>query len=115
MAHRYGDMVLIRRTEPRRAASATDMAGAPAAFLWRGVWYQVDETLATWRLRDRWWSAPLADVADGAGWGAPAADALPPTDRIYYRVRCVDPEGEQIFDLYYDLASGQWTLDCAHD
>lgn len=110
MAHRYGEVVLIRRAE-------SDMAGAPAAFVWRGVWYQVDETLATWRLRDRWWAAPSADVADVAGgaWDAPRADALPPTDRVYYRVRCADPEGEQIFDLYYDAASGQWVLDRAHD
>jgi len=115
MAHRYGEVVLIRRA---RSGKAAGMDGAPAAFVWRGVWYQVDETLATWRLRDRWWAAPAADVAESAGvagWGAPPADALPPTDRVYYRVRCVDPEGEQIFDLYYDAATGQWVLDRAHD
>jgi hypothetical protein len=116
MAHHYGEVVLIRRhAESGAAASRT---GAPAAFVWRGVWYQVDETLATWRLRDRWWATPSTDTADATdvgGWGAPHADALPPTDRVYYRVRCVDPEGEQIFDLYYDAATGQWVLDRAHD
>lgn len=122
MAHRYGETILIRRAP--RVASGTNGGvdgGAPAAFIWRDVWYQVDETLATWRLRDRWWATPIADAADaadgagGGAWGSPAADALAPTERIYYRVRCVDPEGEQIFDLYYDAATGQWVLDRAHD
>jgi len=117
MAHRYGEVILIRRAPD--GASGTHGAGgsvigAPAAFVWRGVWYQVDETLATWRLRDRWWAAPVADVAAGADVNA-GADALAPTERTYYRVRCVDPEGEQIFGLYYDAASGQWVLDRAHD
>lgn len=120
MAHRYHDAILIRRA-PKVAGDAADIASAPAAFAWRGVWYQVDETLATWRLRDRWWTAPSADVADVAdvadlsGRGGRGGDALLPTERTYYRVRCVDPEGEQIFDIYYDAASGLWVLDRAHD
>lgn len=113
MAHRYSEMILTQRAT---SASGAGLSGAPAAFKWRGVWYQVDETLATWRLRDRWWAAPSADVADVAGgFGAPIADVLPPTERTYYRVLCRDPEGEQVFDLYYDAANGQWTLDRAHD
>ena len=104
MTHHYGDAILVRR-----AGSAP---GPPAAFSWRGVWYQVDAILDTWRLRDRWWSAPLADVAGGTD---AAADVLPPTERVYYRVRCVDPQGEQIFDLYHDAVTGLWVLDRAHD
>ena len=104
MAHRYGEQVLTRCAH-----------GAPTAFYWRGVWYQVDEALATWRLRDRWWMVS-ADVASGTDDAADAlAGALAATERVYYRVRCVDPEGEQIFDLYHDAARGQWILDRAHD
>ena len=115
MAHRYGQPVQVR--------PAPGTACAPAAFLWRGVWYQVDETLATWRLRDRWWAVAadvlsgMDDAADVVG-GAPggmAGDARGPTERVYYRVRCVDPEGEQIFDLYHDDARDLWVLDRAHD
>jgi hypothetical protein len=136
MAHRYSETILIRCAEGLRAEApgqATDrsanLAGAPAAFLWRGMWYQVDELLATWRLRDRWWVAPLADViggADGAEAAPPEgrsdhaaralpADALPATERAYYRVLCRDPQGEQVFDLYYDAATQQWVLDRVHD
>lgn len=111
MAHRYGQMILIRRAANERADT-----GAPAAFAWRGVWYQVDAVLATWRLRDRWWAAPAADVVTSAGdYAAPFADTQAPTERAYYRVLCRDPEGEQVFDLYYDDASGHWMLDRAHD
>lgn len=163
MAHRYGEAILVRRAPAARPAarptdnsaensaenlanSATvavggESASAPARFAWRGVWYQVDAILATWRLRDRWWaggapgaiSRPVADVAEDAGvegvagmdgvthmdgWGAPQADVLPPTERVYYRVLCRDPDGIQVFDLYFDAASGQggqWVLDRAHD
>ena len=144
MAHRYGEAILVRRAsgQPARGGRAAslvddDAPGVPAAFAWRGTWYRIDDILATWRLRDRWWAghvnAPVADVADvadevegarasGPGsdrTGAPVADALPPgerpTERIYFRVLCRDPEGVQVFDLYYDVASGQWMLDRAHD
>jgi hypothetical protein len=112
MAHRYGQPVQVQRV--------SGPASTPAAFLWRGAWYQVDATLATWRLRDRWWVAPAADVLggmDGAAdvMGGMVADAQGPTERVYYRVRCVDPEGEQIFDLYHDDARDLWVLDRAHD
>jgi hypothetical protein len=130
MAHRYGETILVRRApglcaEPPGQAPvrSADLAGAPAAFNWRGMWYQVDELLATWRLRDRWWAAPVADVADvappegGSDHAARAlpADALPATERAYYRVLCRDPQGEQVFDLYYDAATQQWVLDRVHD
>lgn len=115
MAHRYGETILIRRASRRREAPAA--AGAPAAFIWRGVWYPVDEILATWRLRDRWWAAPIADATDVADADVAhlAADALAPTERTYYRVLCRDPQGEQVFDLYYDAATEQWVLDRVHD
>lgn len=110
MGHRYGKPI-----EARHTPSVTSQ-GAPAAFNWRGVWYQVDEVLSAWRLRDRWWAAPSADVADVAGnAGRPLADALLPTERAYYRVLCRGPEGEQVFDLYYDAASDQWMLDRIQD
>ncbi len=144
MAHRYGVAILVRRaSEPPGASSrgrrvvrsaGANATDAPTAFAWRGTWYQVDEILATWRLRDRWWAggagAPIADVAEvvedateGAPGNAPAgahsADALlpteRPTERVYFRALCRDPEGVQVFDLYYDVASGQWVLDRAHD
>ena len=110
MAHRYGQAILVRR--------ASGLAGAPGAFHWRGVWYQVDAVLDSWRLRDRWWAAPLADVADvthADAMSMPPADVVRPTERTYYRVLCRDREGEQVFDLYCDAASGQWILDRAHD
>lgn len=115
MAHRYTEAILVRRAravEARPEKGAERWDGAPVSFKWRDMWYQVDAVLATWRLRDRWWAAPIADVATGTD---VAADALPPTERVYYRVRCVDPRGEQIFDLYYDAASGRWLIDRAHD
>jgi hypothetical protein len=124
MAHRFGEAILVRRAPDLPAKTpgqATDrlvgLAGAPAAFLWRGVWYQVDELLATWRLRDRWWVAPLAALGGGSGTASTAlpADALSATDRTYYRVLCRDPQGEQVFDLYADAATGQWVLDRVHD
>ncbi len=119
MAHRYGKPIQTRHTTGEREDDIADTRGAPAAFCWRGVWYQVDETLSAWRLRDRWWAAPAADVADVAGLAGdtarPFADALLPTERSYYRVLCRGPEGEQVFDLYYDAASGQWVLDRIHD
>jgi hypothetical protein len=144
MAHRFGEAILVRRAPglraelPRRATDratdrSADLAGAPIAFHWRGVWYQVDAVLGAWRLRDRWWAGPAADVAedahsatsDPAGaapatWpatlrGMPPADTLPPTERVYFRVLCRDPEGEQVFDLYFDAASSQWMLDRVHD
>ena len=111
MAHRYHDLILVQRATGK--AGKADVAaelpvGAPAAFFWHGAWYHVDAVLASWRLRDRWWAAPAADVAD-------VADVARPTERTYYRVLCRDPAGEQVFDLYYDAASGQWMLDRAHD
>jgi hypothetical protein len=117
MGHRYGRPIEARQTP---GATPGDMPGAPAAFSWRGVWYQVDEVLSVWRLRDRWWAAPSADVADVADGGAgsagrPLADALLPTERAYYRVLCRGTEGEQVFDLYYDAATGQWMLDRVQD
>ncbi|HEY7850964.1 MAG TPA: DUF6504 family protein, partial [Ktedonobacterales bacterium] len=73
MAHRFGEAILVRRAPglraepPRRATDrSADLAGAPVAFHWRGVWYQVDAVLGAWRLRDRWWAAPAADVAEAA-------------------------------------------------
>lgn len=111
MTHRYGATILVRLARPGDLPGQRH-PGAPVAFKWRDVWYQVDATLATWRLRDRWWAAPSADVASGTD---DAADAWAPTVRVYYRVRCLDPEGEQIFDLYHDEARGQWILDRAHD
>lgn len=160
MAHRYSEAILVRRGSSPSGVSgvsgassrdsgaarlADDMtseaSGAPTAFAWRGVWYRVDEILATWRLRDRWWAgaagAPAADVAEvdemaedarvSGPVGMPLADALPShvspaerptersTERLYFRALCRDPEGVQVFDLYYDVASGQWVLDRAHD
>jgi hypothetical protein len=100
MAHRYRERIVTRCA-----------SGAPVTFFWHDVWYRVDEILATWRLRDRWWAAPAADAATGLG----RADLSTPAERTYYRVLCRDPEGEQIFDLSYDDASGQWMLDYAHD
>lgn len=89
MTHRY-----------RQPVQVIYAAQELASFEWRGVRYRVREVLATWHLCDRWWERHL----DGA-----AATA---SDRLYYRVRCVD---EEVFDLYYDRASAVWVLDCAHD
>lgn len=114
MAHRYREPV-----EVRRASGSTQ---TPSAFQWRGEWYLVDAVLATWRLRDRWWEGPAADVLSGMDDAADVVASGPaphpsggPTERVYYRVCCVDPEGEQIFDIYHDTTRGQWVLDRAHD
>ena len=108
MAHRYRDPIVVRRAPSAGLEQAPGLAG----FLWRGVWYEIDATLATWRLRDRWWVTP-ADTLSGTD-DAADAQAPAPAERVYYRVRCVDPEGEQIFDLYEDIARRQWILDRAH-
>ncbi len=39
MAHRYSEMILTQRATRGAANGPT---GAPAAFKWRDVWYQVD-------------------------------------------------------------------------
>ena len=90
MTHRYLQPVQV-----------TFAASELKSFQWRGVRYLVREVLATWHLCDRWWER----YTDRG----PAAQA---SDRLYYRVRCVD---EEIFDLYHDRASALWVLDCAHD
>jgi hypothetical protein len=131
MAHRYHDLILVQRTTGEADVAPETLVGAPSAFFWRGAWYQVDAVLATWRLRDRWWAAPAADVTDvstdandanaasdspaSLASCAPSTDIEQPTERTYYRVLCRDPAGEQVFDLYYDAANGQWMLDRAHD
>ena len=71
-------------------------AGQPARFRWRGAHYIIAEVLTTWHLRDRWWMQSASAASD----------------RVYYRVRCVD---EQIFDIYHDVTTDDWVLDRAHD
>ncbi len=96
MAHRYGHPI-----------SVTLMTGQPQSFLWRGRHYRVAEVFSIWRLRDRWWERPTSSQT--------AVPTLSAGDRTYYRVRCPDPDGEQIFDLYHDAVTGRWVLDRAHD
>lgn len=101
MAHRY--------TAPIEA-SCSD-TNRPTSFVWRGARYRIAEVLATWHLQDRWWEPPSAS-AGAASTTATARASAPPSDRLYYRVRCSD---QQTFDLYYDAACGRWVLDCVHD
>ena len=99
MAHRYGHPISVT------LVSAT---GRPQSFLWRGRCYRVAEVFSIWRLCDRWWERPAHPAAATAiGSGA--------SDRTYYRVRCPSGDGEQLFDLYHDVVTDRWVLDCAHD
>jgi hypothetical protein len=47
MAHQYRQRILVTLRAD----------GEPGEFIWRGVAYSVDEVLARWHLRDRWWEA----------------------------------------------------------
>ena len=66
----------------------------PLRFRWNNTAYQVVELLGTWHLRDRWWEVGTA------------------SDRYYYRVRCASG---LICDLYHDVVSDAWMLDCVYD
>jgi hypothetical protein len=84
----------------------------PTAFTWRGAEYRVVEVLARWHLVDRWWLASAQVAARVSGTGVRDASRRAASDREYYRVRCAD---QQVFDLYFDAATGVWVLDRAHD
>jgi Family of unknown function (DUF6504) len=79
MAHRYGLPVAV----------VLAAEGSQRSFIWHGATYDVAEALSHWHLMDRWWEAHTAYAARGF------------SDRLYFRVRCVD---EQLFDLYFDQA-----------
>ena len=54
MTRLYGDLLLV-----------AEHADSPRCFIWHGMTYRVQEVLATWHLRDRWWEGlePRAGVA----------------------------------------------------
>ncbi len=93
MAHQYRQRILV----------TLRANGEPGGIVWRDVAYSVVEVLARWHLRDRWW------VPDGR---ASTGDTLPggatASDRHYYRLRCA---GGLLCEVYWDAASGVWTLD----
>ena len=96
MTRRYGHVI---------AVTATHSGHAPVWFRWNGTVYHVVEVFGTWHLRDRWWAtgAPIQSAAGHTG----AA-----SDRYYYRVRCASG---LICDLYHDVVSDAWVLDCVYD
>ncbi len=97
MAHQYRRRILVTLRP----------SGEPGGLVWRDSAYTVVEVLARWHLRDRWW-AP-----EGHGQGRASTGDTPPggataSDRHYYRLRCA--EG-LLCEVYWDAASGAWTLD----
>jgi Family of unknown function (DUF6504) len=102
MSRLYGQVVRVTCAAGRE----------PTAFTWHGTQYRVAEVLASWHLVDRWWLASAQEAARASGKGVQDARYRAASDREYYRVRCAD---HQVFDLYYDAATGVWVLDRAHD
>ncbi len=90
--------------------------GVPARIVWRETAYRVRAVLARWHLRARWWAA--GPGLDGTGEGEDAraegesAGDAPATDRYYFRLRCVP---ELICVVYYETASGVWSLEAVYD
>ena len=93
MTRLYGDPVLVALHDDQLQC-----------FIWRGTTYRVQEVLATWHLRDRWWDHPSR--------GAATASAAAETDRYYYRLEC-SPELQ--CELYFDSTSAGWVLDRVYD
>lgn len=100
VTHRYGQAIAL-----------TLVGDQPARFRWRGRDVAVEEVLATWHLRDRWWveSMERSEGAHGS-----AAETMVPgaSDRHYYRVRCA---GDLFCELYHDAATDIWVLDRVYD
>lgn len=95
MTRRYGQVIAV-----------TSTGHAPTGFRWNGVAYRVVEVLATWHLRDRWWETGTAGEA------VAGASILPASDRHYWRVRCASG---LICEVYHDMVSDAWVLDCVYD
>ena len=95
MSRKYGKIVQVIATDQNQ----------PAGFIWRGSTYHVQEILAAWHLRDRWWGMTSP--------ASPGAQETKPSDRYYYRLQC-DPELFQC-ELYYDATSMCWVLDRVYD
>ncbi len=97
-----------RYDEPIEVKADAAFRGAPLAFWWRGVRYDVDLPLASWREAGEVWDRAAA------------------TDRAYFRVLArpagtwatgdLDGDGFMrspgaVYDLYADLRRGVWRLD----
>jgi len=64
MARRVGEPVTVKvRTDAE--ASATQPAGAPTSFLWRGRLYVVRVVHGRWRERRAWWTSAVARAVHG--------------------------------------------------
>jgi hypothetical protein len=64
MARRVGELVTVKiRTDAE--ASATQPAGAPTSFLWRGRLYVVRVVHGRWRERRAWWTSAVARAVHG--------------------------------------------------
>ncbi|MGZ3602615.1 MAG: DUF6504 family protein [Ktedonobacterales bacterium] len=105
MTRRYG-----------HAISVTVAGSHLTGFQWNDIPYRIVEVLAAWHLRDRWWEASEADgsEADGSMVDAAVSTHIQPTasNRYYYRVRCASG---LICDVYHDVTSDAWVLDCVYD
>lgn len=100
MTRRYGHAISITH-------SGSHLTG----FQWNGVAYRVVEVLATWHLRARWWEAgELSEAAEGGTVSARAQSVA--SDRLYYRLRCASG---LICEVYHDVVSDAWVLDCVYD
>jgi hypothetical protein len=101
MAHHYGHPISVTLAPN----------GQPASFRWRDCFYPISEVFATWHRKDRWSEQPQAGNLARATYSRSRGAS----DRIYYRVCCSGPAGEQIFDLYHEGITNLWVLDVAHD
>jgi len=64
MARRVGEPVTVKvRTDAE--ATATQPAGAPTSFLWRGRLYVVRVVHGRWRERRAWWTSAVARAVHG--------------------------------------------------
>jgi Family of unknown function (DUF6504) len=100
MTRRYGHAISVK-------VAGSHLTG----FQWNDIPYRVVEVLAAWHLRDRWWEVGEADasMANGAASKRTQPSA---SNRYYYRVRCASG---LICDVYHDVISNAWVLDCVYD
>lgn len=100
MTRRYG-----------HAISVTVAGSHLTGFQWNGTPYRVVEVLAAWHLRDRWWETGGADASIANGVVSTHVQSTA-SNRYYYRVRCASG---LICDIYHDVVSDAWVLDCVYD
>ncbi len=90
--------------------------GKPATIHWRGITYRVLHVNEPWHLMDGWWKVS----------GRPGEPGIPekpgsdlgrrgPSDRTYYRLRCVSAHSDIVCEIYFDAVSATWILERVYD